>query len=723
MSLASKLSKKDPALLLRTISKLSRSINLTSRDITAVMEPLLKELIGKAGVHAISIWTVDKDTKFMKITASAGLKKGYVRYFNKTDRLHLGKGLVGRVMKEKKTLYTTTIENENRIEIDRWRRILLEEGFKSLLVTPMFIGNKIIGACTIYYTRPIESFTKEEISFFEIIANYLAITIENIQNYATIEKGAAKLAEEVKTLLSIQQLISYFNLSFYQSVAESLDIFTSYVSQHFGVDGVCVYEYRAQTGKLHLAQSFGMSESFSGHLAHHPFMPDEHNLEGYAFTKKTSVMSTKVFTDERIGKDWKILLSIEDKIALAALPLIAGEEPIGSIAVYYNDLHEFSEEEIGTLQILSSYIAVSLFNLRIFGDLTAEKNKTLSMVDSLYDGIVVLDSNDFIISVNPRASELLWVNRADIIGKKIAELDEEGGELIKNVKNIITLPLMDRESGELILSEPKRLYLRITSVPLRDHNNVKIGSMRILHDITDEKETEAMKLGFIAVSAHQMRQPLTEAKLAFRIVADQDAGPILKKQKEILEHGYRSVEFLISIIANLLDVSKMEEGRFSYNFIKSDLIKTVQEIILHQENEQSSQHIRITFVKPGDEIPQAYIDAEKMKIALKNILDNAVGYSRPESIVTVKIFPMVVSIVIEISDTGIGIPKEDQKFLFTKFFRAKNAIKFKTEGTGLGLWIANEIIRAHGGRIWIESNENKGTTVSIQLPKKSPRNI
>lgn len=230
------------------------------------------------------------------------------------------------------------------------------------------------------------------------------------------------------------------------------------------------------------------------------------------------------------------------------------------------------------------------------------------------------------------------------------------------------------------------------------------------------KELDNLKSEFISVAAHQLRTPLSAVKWAVKMVIDGDAGALNEEQKNLLDQGYKSNERMITLVNDLLDVSRIETGRFEYSFVDGSLEDLVETTI--QDFQQIVKHksVNLKYDKPDAPLPKVQMDTLKLKMVVENLIDNAVKYTAPGGKVEVlfKYDKNIIEVIV--ADNGVGIPKGQMTQLFSKFFRAKNVIKMQTDGTGLGLFIAKRIVEKHGGAIWVESEEGKGTKMHFTLP-------
>ncbi|MEW5907688.1 MAG: HAMP domain-containing sensor histidine kinase [Patescibacteria group bacterium] len=229
-------------------------------------------------------------------------------------------------------------------------------------------------------------------------------------------------------------------------------------------------------------------------------------------------------------------------------------------------------------------------------------------------------------------------------------------------------------------------------------------------------ETERMKTEFITTVAHQLRTPLTKIKWALQSVINGDVGNVNDTQKEILHTAFDANDKMVEVVNSLLNVEKSEDAYFGYKFAKLPIENIVMDAVRKFSFVAKQKKINLEFYSPEEQLPEVEADAYKLGMVLENLLDNALNYTPEGGNVRVTLENFGSSARVSVKDTGIGIPKDDLYRLFMRFFRAKNAISIKTEGTGLGLYVSKNIIEAHGGKIWAESDEGKGTTFYFTIP-------
>lgn len=341
------------------------------------------------------------------------------------------------------------------------------------------------------------------------------------------------------------------------------------------------------------------------------------------------------------------------------------------------------------------------------------RKETELIIQDLADGLLVLNSEGVIELANPRTEHLFRVPQKDLVGKSL--------------KEIKTFPGM-KDFAKLLLQGEDRIFRReveiaektlveITSTPL-EQGNEKPGLLVTVHNITREQEIERLKTEFVSLAAHQLRTPLSAIKWSTKMLLDGDEGPLSQEQQELLQKSFESTDRMIRLINDLLNVTKIEEGRYLYQPTLQQVADIAQRMVESYQDTAKQKKIQLELKAPDVKPPRVFVDAEKIQLAMQNLLENALYYTPQGGKVTVAVSYDRKEVQISFSDTGIGIPQKQQSRVFEKFFRARNARKVDTEGSGLGLYLVNNIIKAHGGKVEFESKERVGSTFTFSIPVK-----
>ena len=234
-----------------------------------------------------------------------------------------------------------------------------------------------------------------------------------------------------------------------------------------------------------------------------------------------------------------------------------------------------------------------------------------------------------------------------------------------------------------------------------------------------ERITEAsrMKTEFISVVSHQLRSPLTNLKYSLELLMSGKLGKIEANKREYFKILEENTQRMGDLINNLLTVSRLETGKLPLKKEKISLGDLTKKIILEFKPLIKDSNVKVEFSAPKN-LPKVLADPLWLEQVVENLLDNAVRYIKNKGEIKIKIQKRKEKIYFEIQDTGVGIPKEEQKLIFQKFFRSKNILQYQTEGSGLGLHIVKKVLTLMGGRIWFKSVEGKGTTFYFALPIK-----
>lgn len=354
-----------------------------------------------------------------------------------------------------------------------------------------------------------------------------------------------------------------------------------------------------------------------------------------------------------------------------------------------------------------------------------QKSEIENILGLIDDALVAHDDSFKIFFFNPSAEKLFGIKADEIIGKKLKPQDAENVSmrfLIQVLFPSLAPRMILRSEGsgypqtiDLSFENPFR-ELRVMTSRIVGQNGEVLGFLKAIKNRTREVAVVKSKIEFVTVASHQLRTPINEMTWALEALsADASLG---EEARELLTNAVASGVKLKRIVEDLLDISKIEEGRYGYSFSETDIIAFVGELASRALPRAEKAGLKLYFDRPKENLPEVLVDKEKLSMALSNLIDNSMRYNTEggEIIISVRQSANGPYVEISIKDTGIGIPKEEIDKLFSKFFRAANALKYSTEGSGLGLYIAKNIAEAHGGGVSVESEINRGSTFILSLP-------
>lgn len=227
-----------------------------------------------------------------------------------------------------------------------------------------------------------------------------------------------------------------------------------------------------------------------------------------------------------------------------------------------------------------------------------------------------------------------------------------------------------------------------------------------------------MKSEFVSIASHQLRTPLSAVKWETELLLTKFKKGLSKKQLKDIENISAINQRMIDLVSDLLDVARIDQNRLILQKQKFNFLKTINEIVNEMIPKAELRNIKIDITSKKN-LPMAIGDREKVRLVVENLVDNAVKYTNSGGKIEIRIFKNKQYLEFEIRDNGVGIPEEQLDNVFEKFFRSNNAVRYQTEGTGLGLYIAKNIIEQTGGKIWFKSIENVGSIFGFSLPSEN----
>ncbi|MDQ2933070.1 MAG: HAMP domain-containing histidine kinase [bacterium] len=250
-----------------------------------------------------------------------------------------------------------------------------------------------------------------------------------------------------------------------------------------------------------------------------------------------------------------------------------------------------------------------------------------------------------------------------------------------------------------------------TSIKLLIRRDLELGR-------ANEKlqEVDEIKSNFISVVAHQLRTPLSGIKWTLEMFLNGDLGEISVDQKTFLMKSAESNSRMIALVNDMLETDRIQSGKMHYGFRNINIVDLLDNVLFELSQQARKRGVTFAFKSKLENIPQVYIDPDTMRAVIQNLLENALKYCRKGGTIELDVQPKKEMLELSVKDNGIGVPVDEQKKLFGRFFRARNAIKHETDGSGLGLYIAKTIVEKNGGKIWFDSVEGIGTTFYFTLP-------
>jgi signal transduction histidine kinase/PAS domain-containing protein len=417
------------------------------------------------------------------------------------------------------------------------------------------------------------------------------------------------------------------------------------------------------------------------------------------------------------------------------IPVVINNLPVGMLNVASTKEGLYKEDEITILYTIMNQASSAVSKLENI--LSQEKGKLNSMVESMADGVFMVDVRNRLLVINPAATQMLSItkpqpNMFDVLDALASKID---------IRTKIEESL---RQGKLIVEEKFTIgekVLRILISPVKDGENKPLGSVVLFHDITKETAIEKMREDFTSMMVHELRSPLTGIRSIANLLREDKIKNEQKKYQEFIDLIVTNSASMLDLVNDLLDVAKLEAGKFQVmkkDTNISDLMKVRAESFKSLANDS---HLTIE-IKEEPDLPLMSVDENKISQVLNNLLSNAIKFTKAGK-VTISAFKLKAnekminkvsqigmiwpglkdnltidedSLVMAVTDTGMGIPEDQVDKLFNKFTQLEQSAASEKKGTGLGLVITKGIVEAHGGTVSLCSQVDKGTTFYFTLP-------
>ncbi|PTY77550.1 cell wall metabolism sensor histidine kinase WalK [Heyndrickxia sporothermodurans] len=367
---------------------------------------------------------------------------------------------------------------------------------------------------------------------------------------------------------------------------------------------------------------------------------------------------------------------------------VYGNDEIGQLAYSFNHMTKKLQESQATTE--------------------GERRKLSSILSHMTDGVIATDRRGKVILINEPAADMLDVSRETVLSKELVSLLK-----IEDLHHFEDL-LNEQDSVILDYSKKDEPYiLRASFSVIQSETGFVSGLITVLHDITEQEKIDMERREFVSNVSHELRTPLTTMRSYLEALAD-GAWEDKEIAPRFLTVTQNETERMIRLVNDLLKLSKMDSRDYQLNKEWVNIIEYFHHVI---DRFEMAKEQNVTFKR---KLPNAdlfvEVDLDKLTQVLDNIISNALKYSPEGGQITFRARELNEMIELSISDQGMGIPKDNLKKIFERFYRVDKARTRKMGGSGLGLAIAKEMVEAHGGEIWARSEEGKGTTIYLTLP-------
>ena len=401
------------------------------------------------------------------------------------------------------------------------------------------------------------------------------------------------------------------------------------------------------------------------------------------------------------------------------LPLLARGEVLGLLNIQSLSHRDFGPDDLELLTAIGNQIGIAIANAQLIEDAERRRATLDSVMNSLVDGLILLNHHGRISYVNPCAQTILDLGANDLIGRTLASMGhilasrvDEPEAMLAELEAAAS-HVEDTPTLEFSLNQPEARTLQIRVFPIQSAEGGSQGLALLLHDITRERELDEIKSRLLSTVSHELRTPLASIKGFATTLLREDVDWDETSRREFLSIIDEESDRLSELIGNLLDMSRIEAGELPVEPEPIDLLPIIQETAAEFQMRTHDHHFQLQL--PGT-LPLAMADPRRTRQVLRNLVENAVKYSPGGGPITIAAQPEEQMIVVSVADRGIGIDPQQLDRVFDRFYQVDSASTRKVGGSGLGLSISKAIVEAQAGSIWAESEANVGSTFYFSLP-------
>jgi signal transduction histidine kinase len=715
------------------LNQLARELSSTLDDREAHLKQICISLAEVLAPVVVDIWLLKPDATALELA----WRHGAPLPDNRNMPLDAQNDLVVQTFTQGEAIFTTDIPASLQSD---WRIANL-----AVLTAPLVTQRGIAGI--IVCQGDVHTLAdRSQQEFVRSVASQAAIALENARLYAEVRafnvKLEARINERTQELRTLNEIALEVNSSLDSDTIMNNSL--TRLAQLIGVEHGSIMLLDRETDQLINSAVLGRHDNVGSVR-----FPLGKGIVGKVAQNRKPLNVPDVTTDPNWEPPPEDDASAKRSGSMIAVPLIAHHELLGVLVLSHEQTGYFRDEHLRLLTAAANQIAIGIYNAQMYQQVEQQYwrryemqqlqekavSQSTAILQSLSDGVIVCDQNGAVITVNLAAEKILdrpidelvtW-NLGDLLrrllGRRVDELP---------LDDLLAHP-WDERAQPRTLSTTFQLGPRTISVTLDPVISTKeelLGAVAVFRDRTREVESDRLKTEFIGTVSHELRTPMTSIKGFTQLLTMGNLGPVNETQKEFLNIIQSNAERMIAIINDLLDITKIETGSVELEIRPIHVAETLSKVLLDLQAKVHERQQTLTLSLPAG-LPLVRADAHRFNQILFNLVSNAVKYTPRGGSISIEAREVSAEAVpederdglrpgryiqIDVRDTGVGIAPDDVPRIWERFYRTENPLKVEAGGTGLGLSLVKPLIRLLGGRIWVESQINMGSTFSFVLP-------
>jgi PAS domain S-box-containing protein len=586
-------------------------------------------------------------------------------------------------------LVSPDVGEDDRFEAG-WAELAREAAYTSLLAVPVTDPREEANGLVLVFFTDERSFSDDDLE----LARHLADA-----SRGALERSELFEAERTARALSQQLARTGGLLATELDPAAVLDEVVQQAPALLGADACAIRTIEGDELVIDATSGDALDEVIGARA------PSTAWLSGDVFQSRAPLAIEDVSGDERLLAVDPVLAAGHS--AFLGVPLSGPEGALhGVLAVYARRPRRWRPEEVEALLALAANTSAALSNAELYSRVSIEKERSVAILANIADGIVAVNREAKVVLWNAAAEQITGVPQDDALGRTVPEVLQRSFEADP-----------ERAAGPRLMSILRggdEVWLSLSEAVMRDPLGAVAGRIFAFRDISADRMVEEVKSDFVAAVSHELRTPLTSIYGFAETLLRQDVLFGEEERRTFLGYIASESERLTEIVDQLINVARLDAGDLQVEPERIDVGSVVSEVVETVEDTAVNGH-RFEVDLP-DEPLAAEADREKVRQVFSILVENALKYSPQGGTVTVGARRKEDTVEVRVVDEGIGIPPTEQQRIFRKFYRAESTTRDGAAGTGLGLFIAKELVTAMGGRIWVDSAEGEGASFAFELP-------
>lgn len=617
--------------------------------------------------------------------------------------LTLGQGPAGRAASSGATIREEGLSGDDPSS----RRFGPERTVGSVVAVPLLYSGDVLGVLEVGFPRA-DALTPAAVDFLEMIAPHAALAIaharmfEHGREMLTLMQG---INDRSAAVSSVAQSIFDARFDLHRMLADALQRVLSLL----GLKAGSILLASPNSGDLHVVVHYRFPQDNKVLAPQQAIGAQKPGLAARAASERQPIVVRDVESDPLTQPALDQLHRFGLR-AIAALPMMLDDDVVGVLLVAAEDGKLLDAGTLDTLRVIAGELAQGAVSARLYSRVRADQEQFKAVISSSGDVVLSLDRQGRVTLANEAARRAFGFEPQEAIGRPLEEATTNVA-LNRAVEQAVRTGMRERIGFEVPLVDDSVLFCNLS--PIADENQQIMGWVAVMQDVTRFKETERMKSDMILTASHDLRNPVNLTLGALEMLS-QNLTDLTPTQQEVFDLAVIGVRRIETLISDLLDLERVER-RVGLVLRECDVAEIARTVVI--ENRMQAQNKSQTLdADVPDKLPPVWGDAQRLYQVVANLVGNAVKYTPQGGRIAVHLRRENDHVLLEVTDTGRGIPQEAQARIFERFYRVAGSSAIDATGTGLGLALVKTIVEQHGGRVWVTSKVGQGSTFRVSLP-------